>query len=177
MESRRSRCVSEQALCRKKSLSDQKDYLDDYMEKIKKFYKESNFENFFKEHQKEYTSSIKEVKQAMERMHLAAFLEEYFGWENRGYFMVPTPLFPIGNFGPRIEEDGKYLIYYIMVAIKGTHGEFCFAPPEILRSNLAHEFGHSFLNPVLQKYWNQVKPYSHFFGYMREDMVKQGYST
>ncbi|NIR43988.1 MAG: DUF4932 domain-containing protein, partial [Gemmatimonadetes bacterium] len=75
--------------------------------------------------------------------------EAYFGRAMEGYYAVPSPLFPIGNFGPRIETDDGYRVYYIMAAIQGPDGAFRFAAPEILRSNLAHELAHSFLNPIL----------------------------
>jgi hypothetical protein len=81
----------------------------------------------------------------------AADLEAYHGIRQASYTIIPAPLL-VGNFGPRHRRtDGRFDIYGIL-GVEGTSdGVPQFGSVESLRGLVWHEFGHSFVNPEVER--------------------------
>jgi hypothetical protein len=81
----------------------------------------------------------------------AADLEAYHGIRQASYTIIPAPLL-VGNFGPRRSRpDGRFDIYGILGAVGTSDGVPQFGSVENLRGLVWHEFGHSFVNPEVER--------------------------
>ena len=52
---------------------------------------------------------------------------------------------------------------------KFNAGDFTFNDPERIRELTAHEFGHSFVNPIADKYRNEINQFSQLTNLLEEE--------
>ena len=100
---------------------------------------------------------INQVKQSKSIQHLPAYLEEYYGSELGSYNLILSPLVHSGGFNSKFIADGKIEVY----AIIGPNGEIEHIPyfeKEYLEMDMIlHEFGHSFVNPLTEKFQKEIE--------------------
>lgn len=142
----------------------------DYL--IKKFKKEfisfnqdSLFQAYLIEVKKLNEKVINQVKQYKSIQHLPDYLEKYYGSELGSYNLILSPLVHSGGFNSKFIADGKIEVY----AIIGPNGEIEHIPyfeKEYLEMDMIlHEFSHSFVNPLTEKFQNKI------------DSIKEKYYT
>ncbi|MDP2866980.1 MAG: DUF4932 domain-containing protein, partial [Elusimicrobiota bacterium] len=126
-------------------------YLDAYWEKVKDFYKTAEYEEFFKRNSALYKSDVDSVYAHLPRFDFAKLHEDYHGNHDVGnFYLVPSQLNlpPGGSYGgPMSRSVFNYM----------GHG---FDNSETIKFLILHEFGHSFCNPVVEKYLAEVGKYA-----------------
>lgn len=154
-------------------------YLDAYWEKVRDFYKTSDFPAFIKKNKDLYRSYVEDVHASLSEHDLVRMLEDYHGRRDVDVFsLVPSPLqLPNGgNFGFSIKDTARKSIIFCLLGIsrnektrgydyKGDHVEL-----------VLHEFGHSFSNPVNEKHLAEIGKYKFLMPGIAEKMRRWGYS-
>jgi hypothetical protein len=148
--------------------------LEQYRKSIKKFAEKSNFESFWNSKIPFYNQILDMTIADMGGKDLIKAMEDYFNETQESYNIVIVPAFR-GGYGPKIPDaDGKEHIYACLSTTNQKDGI-----PYLSRDNLLyyvwHEFGHSFVNPVTEKYADRVASSNEIFEPIKERMSKQAY--
>lgn len=151
--------------------------LEKFVGALRDFARETKFMEFFKEHGGFYSQVVSGVKGLLGDLDVVGVLERYFGMElTQSYTVILVPLFQ-GNYGPRVRQvDGTYAFY----SICGNHGVSALGHPlfgsaEGFRHLLWHEFGHCFINPLVEKHRGQLAQYASLHKPIAEAMKQQAY--
>ena len=121
-----------------------KDKKDEFIKQIRDFSKASNYDEFYKLHQDYYTSLSSKVLKLLKKKNCIPKLNEFYGIEHNHYYVLLVPFLGPGNgYGPSIEsEDGKKDVFCLLSPYQDD---------EQIINMLWHEFGHSFVNPLVAK--------------------------
>lgn len=143
-------------------------YLDAYWLKVMDFYRVSGFADFFGKHAAVYQAYVDNVYRNLPGTDPVKLHEDYHA--NRGFehfYVVPSPLsLPTGgNYGWRLGSS----IFNFM--------GYGFDDPYAVNHLILHEFGHSFCNPVAEKYEEQLAAYAGLMDGLRADMEAQAYGN
>jgi len=102
-------------------------------------------------------------------------LENYYGDKQNKYSIILGQL-QLGSYGPRVlSENGMYDVYSVIGPGNyiASEGRYSFGGSADL---LYHEFGHSFVNPLGEKYSDDIEKYSHLYEDHKKDMERMHYS-
>jgi hypothetical protein len=141
------------------SIEKGKEYLlEEFKKELIKFNQDSLFQKYLKEIKPINETVINKVLESKTILELPNYLEEYYGAKLSSYNLILSPLVHSGGFNSEIiNQRGETEVY----AIIGPNGEIDFYPhfeKEYLETDMIlHEFGHSFVNPMLTKFHNQVE--------------------
>jgi hypothetical protein len=124
--------------------------LEAWLEQLRDFARASDFGGFFRAHAGLYALMEEATRKKLVRDY-AADLEAYHGIRQASYTIIPTPLL-VGNYGlRRARPDGRFDIFGILGASGTSDGVAQFGSVETLRALVWHEFGHSFVNPEVER--------------------------
>ena len=148
--------------------------LEQYRKAIKGFAETSNFETFWNKKTPFYNQILDMTIADMGGKDLVKAIEDYFNETKESYNIVISPSFR-GGYGPRISDtDGKELIYACLSTTNWKDDI-----PYLSGSNLLyyvwHEFGHSFVNPLTDKYIDKVTSLNKLFEPIKDFMSRQAY--
>jgi len=151
-----------------------KDKLDNYRTSIEQFAKESDFEKFWLNKNEFYKKVVDLTISDLPDKDLIKVIEDYFNESQNSYSIIISPAFR-GGYGPKLPaSNNKYDIYSCNTATDIKDGV-----PFLSKDNLIyyvwHEFGHSFVNPLTEKYSSKVFAYDKLFTPIRADMAKLNY--
>lgn len=123
---------------------------------LNRFYKEVRFDDYFKEHEKEYANALEQIHKHLPDDAFIPAMENFYGTKFHRYALIPSLTIPTGmGFGARLEEENETTIYNIFGPLGQQRFEndaqldMGFADEKKLRELSTHEFGHSFVNPVI----------------------------
>jgi hypothetical protein len=125
---------------------------------INDFYRQSDFEVFWQEHQVDYDQIQREVWSSMPGTDLLKAVEHYYGIAGypgiKGYYLVPSPqIIGWNGFGLRVPTEEGLEVYNLFGpfrSIEGNDSGFGFDNREAIANLSVHEFGHSFVNPLVE---------------------------
>ena len=130
----------------------------DFLPLVDDFYERARFDNFYREQQPRYEGIMAEVSACLPDASWLDLVGNYYGAgagdDARGFYLVPSPLSIAGHgFGNSVHRDDEIEIYH-------TFAPFCsvepdadghgFDSPQSLAELSVHEFGHSFVNHLLE---------------------------
>lgn len=124
--------------------------LQEFIEALRDFSMKSNFIKFWEEHLSFYRIVEKKFSQKLELKTIIKSLEEFFGIKQYGYHVILAPLF-YGNYGYQIKVADLFDIYAVLCPME-VRGDI-----PIFGTALFHEFAHSFVNPLTEKFHDQFK--------------------
>ncbi|MHB0997053.1 MAG: DUF4932 domain-containing protein [Elusimicrobiales bacterium] len=143
-------------------------YLDAYWQKAMDFYRTSGFAAFFERKAPVYRAYVDSVYAGLPGADPVGLHEEYHANRSfQNFYVVPSPLsLPTGgNYGWRI---GGYIFNFM--------GDG-FDDKEDINYLILHEFGHSFCNPVVEKYEAELSAYEGLYAGVAAEMKKQAYGN
>ncbi|MCJ7581026.1 MAG: DUF4932 domain-containing protein [Candidatus Aminicenantes bacterium] len=127
-------------------MADGQEQLDVFFEHVRHFAAETNFMDFYSEHQDFYSKVVESYKRVIDRK-LIRELEDYFGHKQNSYTLIAAPLSLSGGFGPSVEvSKGTFDIFYIAGPSQLQDGEPVLSTGVRLKTLFWHEFSHSFIN-------------------------------
>ena len=130
--------------------------LEAWLEQLRDFARVSDFVSFFRAHAGLYALMEEATRKKLVRDY-AADLEAYHGIRQASYTIIPAPLL-VGNYGPRRSRpDGRFDIYGILGTSGTSDGIPQFGSVDTLRYLVWHEFGHSFVNPEIDRLGDMVE--------------------
>ncbi|MBR2833211.1 MAG: DUF4932 domain-containing protein [Bacilli bacterium] len=140
----------------------------EFVSDLNEFIKNENFLEFFSNNATEYNRMIEESSSIYPSNMDVTDIEKYYGKKLDKYPVVYSIFFN-GGYGPTIDgiptcfkglwiaDDGKYF-----ESIKGI-------------INLFHEYSHSFINPLVDKYWINFENTDKFIKYSIENNLHKTY--
>ena len=160
--------------CLEMMLGEQK--LQEFLQALRDFAVESDFVDFFERNQEFYLAIENRTKDTLGDM-TPATLENYYGAKQNSHSIIIVPLLGGVGYGPRVERgDSSLDIYNIMGPQKLEEGLPDFGTVEYFRSIVWHEFGHSFVNPIVFAHTEEVAKYESLYDSVKDLMSRQGYN-
>lgn len=153
--------------------------LENFRQELVKLAAESDFLHFYQE-QKPYLEELLISSTAgFDGQKILNWLQDFFGAEGDEYHLVLAPaFFPGGGYGATIEtKDGKVLVYQIIREFGQSEDTPEFGDMYNLEQLSLHEWGHSFVNPALEKYRRQVRALNKLFIPVEERMAQMAYPS
>lgn len=145
---------------------------------LKDFYEKTNFRAFFDEHSYLYDTLTTAIVESLGKTDYVALLEAYYGMPQADYEIIFSPLLPNGGFGPAVVLPNQRYHLYALVGPNGVEdGLPTFDTDFLTKSLLLHEFSHSFINPLTEKYWNELKQYDTLYSFIAADMEARAYTS
>ncbi|MFC1650903.1 DUF4932 domain-containing protein [Candidatus Latescibacterota bacterium] len=127
------------------------DNLNDFVEKVRAFARETNFTEFYRSNAGMYEAMVNNYRDKMKRNYIED-LEDYYGFKQGNYTIILAPLFHDGGFGPRIEtSEGVFDSYYLGGPWQIVNDIPDYAEESTIRYLCWHEFSHSFVNHLTDK--------------------------
>ena len=150
------------------------DNLEQYRKSIKQFAETSNFEKFWNNKIPFYNQILDMTIANMGEIDLVETLEGYFNETQDSYNIIITPAFN-GGKGPKVPDaDGKEHTY-ACISTNSIEDGIPFVNEGLTRYLVWHEFGHSFVNSLTNKYSDQVMSVEKLFNPIKNSMFGQGY--
>ena len=150
------------------------DNLEQYRKAIKQFAEKTDFEAFWNSKVLFYNQILDLTIAEINDIDLTKVLEGYFNEAFDSYNITISPLF-IGGYGVNITDaDGKVAIYGCLTTTNTKDG-IPFLNRDYLLEFVWHEFGHSFVNPLTNKYSDRVKSLNMLFEPIKEFMSHSAY--
>lgn len=151
--------------------------LKNFKKEFISFNQDSLFQEYLTEIKPLNEKIIDQVKESKTIQELPTYLERYYGTELGSYNLILSPLVHSGGFNAEFIENGKKEVY----AIIGPNGEIDFIPyfdQDYLETDMIlHEFGHSFVNPLMDKYDKEIESLKnqYFTKKLEQSGKNQGY--
>jgi len=149
----------------------------EFLYDARKFVEESNFKGFIENQQKLYNATVLRLRKLLQEKGRIDWFDKFFGRRPGARFIVVPGLLNGGHsFGVRIKlPDGSEELYCILGTwLIDKNGRPTF--DESVLSMVIHEFCHSYVNPMVDKYESLLKEAGKkIFPYVAEAMRRQAY--
>jgi len=154
------------------------DSLPKYIDLLNDFYQKTEFDKFFQSNADFYAKSEQNFKTHITDNVNFTWFENFFGTKTPEQFILVLGLLNGGNnYGANTESlDGLEEIYSIIGCRSDSLGMPQYSPGAT--SIVAHEFNHSFCNPLIHKFYLELYPHAQtFFSLVETEMRQQRYGT
>jgi hypothetical protein len=144
--------------------------ISEYVASVRDFYLHSRFENFWESHLQEIQAAMMEVKDKLASVDIPQLMENFYGRSIERFYFVPSPFMASSATHAEIKENGKW-IFYILDGSQRYSDSF---------SNVYcafHEFSHSFIEPLLGKYSEDINKLAYLYQPLKEDFQRLGYAN
>jgi hypothetical protein len=151
--------------------------LDEFLGALRDFARESELQSFLDRERALFNSIEAEGRASLAAVD-AGMLESYFGETRSAYTIVLSPLLHHGGFGPRIRmPDGSMEVYSVGGPHAASGGKPTFGTQEEFRYVVWHEFGHSFVNPLVERFGERIDRTDVLYDALRDRMHARGYGN
>ena len=140
-----------------------------YRDAIRDFAKKSGFEHFYVSKKVFYERILASVREMFQGRDLVKTVEEYYKDSCNSYNMIICPLNGNNNYGLRFKSSNDKYDLYPVICGEGKYRERFFD------NVILHEFNHSFVNPLTEKYRDKVELSKKLFEPIREFMTSKAY--
>ena len=152
------------------------DKLDAFFNSLQNFGVQCDFETFYQSQMELYQAIVDKVYDNLGSMDLIRDLANYYRTQKDEYNIILSPLLHPGGYGPQIKtSDGKTKIYGILGPNNVDNQGIPEFSAEFIKDLVWHEFSHSFVNPLTEKYLKEVNQYSSLFRPISEKMEAMAY--
>lgn len=174
--------------------ADRTEIINKWMKSLAEFYVDANVEAFLKANDTFYQGAKQEVLKNLPPKDFPGQIEEYYRDSKLKYTIIPAPEMPTGGaygqrgIGPYVYTSNGMLIYQVISAslpiqkdsLTHRYNEFGFDNKEFILRNSYHEFGHAFVNTILEKEHHKrllenYKPL--FIKELKKVMLEQNYDN
>ena len=121
-----------------------------FMDSIRKFYKETEFDCFFESNKSEYKKIINDFGNKEDTLNELNSIYEYLDINKKNFEIIISPLV-FGNFGISIYSKN----YIIISPLDYKDNKYIFGSEESIRNIIWHEIGHTVINDLTKKYFDQ----------------------
>lgn len=139
-----------------------KPLIDRWKALLARFYVDSDVPGFLNDHAAFYQGAAEEVQKNLPAADFIQQMEAYYRDHRLSYTIVPAPEMQTGDqrgVGPYVRTDDGMRVYQLISASKpierqaadSLYTQFGFDDPEFILRLARHEFGHSFVNSLLEK--------------------------
>jgi len=168
-----------------KDLQEAKKNVTIFLDGMNEFYKEIGLDNYFIETDKFYKKAIDEINSVLPKQDFIDAMEKFYNKKFDAYTLVPSLTIPKGmGFGIKYTADKKTHILNVFGAfdfqefLNTPELKMGFTNEKRLRELSVHEFGHSFVNPEVDKLPKEkFSETESLFEPVKSKMSDQGYNT
>ena len=150
------------------------DNLEQYRKSIKQFAEVANFDAFWNSKIPFYNQILDMTIANLGEIDLVKTLEDYFNETQDSYNIIITPAFS-GGKGAKIPDDTGKENIYACISTTSIKDDIPYLNTDDLIFLIWHESGHSFVNPLADKYADRVKSVDKLFEPIKKGMFGQGY--
>ncbi|HUF46538.1 MAG TPA: DUF4932 domain-containing protein [Vicinamibacterales bacterium] len=147
--------------------------VEEFAAALRDFARVSRLESFLSGHQDLYARVVSalgpEVAAAIEP------LRRYTGISLDNCVLLAAPLIHDGGFQATIGEAGRARVYALIGPFGERDGEPVFSESGSVAGLAQHEFSHSFVNPLVEKFSRDVNRSARLYDAIKADMQKQAY--
>jgi len=168
-----------------KDLQEAKKNVTIFLDGMNEFYKEIGLDKYFIETDKYYKKAIDEINSVLPKQDFIGAMEKFYKKEFDAYILIPSLTIPKGmGFGIRYTADKRTRVLNVFGSLdfqeflNTTELKMGFANEKKLRELSVHEFGHSFVNPEVNKLPKEkLSQTESLFEPLKSGMGDQGYNT
>ncbi|QHT70047.1 DUF4932 domain-containing protein [Rhodocytophaga rosea] len=154
-----------------------------FIEALNKLYIEVQFDAYLTQNIQKYDNALQQVKSRLPPKEFIPAMEKFYGKQFDAYTLVPSLTIPASmGFGVKYTRQGKTSIFNVFGAFDQqqfndeTNLDMGFGNEQQIIELSTHEFGHSFVNPVIAQipdtFMTQTQT---LFEPIKNDMTRQGY--
>lgn len=148
-----------------------------FTEKLKDFSVKSDFVEFFNSHRNFYDKMLTVIFNNLGDTDYVSILEDYYGEEKYRYVIIATPLFHAGGYGPKIDYGEGQVVYDIIGPASVEDNIPTYGDESHFKHLLLHEFSHSFVNQITERYTYQINQSQVLFDPIKTQMAEQAYGN
>jgi hypothetical protein len=156
-----------------------------FLDGLNKFYEEIDFKKYIDDTRPFYESSIKQVMENLPDEDFVGAMEEFYKKSFNHYTLIPSLTIPKGmGFGLKYTSEGKTNVLNVFGAFdfqsfsQPEKLDMGFANAQRLRELSIHEFGHSFVNPIVDELPSElITSTEKLFEPIKDSMSEQGYNS
>ncbi|RYU95262.1 DUF4932 domain-containing protein [Emticicia agri] len=168
-----------------RNLKEAKENVTIFLGGLNSFYTQINFNQYLIDSKAYYDKALEEVRSGLPQTDFISKMEEFYKNSFETYTLVPSLTIPKGmGFGARYSSAGKTHIFNVFGGIdfqqflNTDELKMGFTDKQRLRELSVHEFGHSFVNPSIDKLPEKIITDTELLlEPMRLAMSDQGYNT
>ncbi|ACB75556.1 DUF4932 domain-containing protein [Opitutus terrae] len=135
--------------------------VDAYVAALRTFARDAAFMDFYTANAASRAAMVEDFKQSIDLHAIATETGRYCGAQPARYTIILAPLLGRTSFGPNVTTpDGTKVFYAILPASGVADGHLVFGNRNHLDEYLWHEFGHSFVNPLVDEHWRDLEKLS-----------------
>lgn len=148
--------------------------LDEFYDMVHQFAVQSDFAGFFVSQRDYFLNRVDEVANALnQHPDMIAHMVAWYGYSHASYNLIISPLVN-GGYGPAlVDAEGKIHAYCV------TNIDCSDLSDSKLREVslwFFHEFSHSFVNPLVDQYWDIFASGEHIYELL-QDKIDQAYNS
>lgn len=138
--------------------------LEDFRLALKDLAARSRFEDFLTQWQDDYAAWV-EGAGGLDGEKIIGWPEDFFGTRAGEFHVILAPaMFPGGGYGATIKgADGRPIVYQVIREQGKSLAQPEFPTGSALEALAVHEWGHSFVNPALEQYSQQLTALDHLY--------------
>lgn len=138
-----------------------KDSLNLFLDLLRDFAIRSEFNKFYETHKNHYSTIIHTTADNLGNHDFIPELEAFYGRKQKSYAIVLVSLYNFVGFGNSLLfADDMRELYNTMGPMKVVNDVPFFGDAEYLKYIIRHEFSHPFINPLTEKHWDYIEPWS-----------------
>lgn len=168
-----------------RNLKEAKENVTIFLGGLNSLYSQIDFNQYLIDSKKYYDKAIEEVRNGLPETDFIGTMEGFYKNSFDSYTLVPSLTIPKGmGFGVKYSSGGKTHVFNVFGALdfqqflNTTELQMGFADKQRLRELSVHEFGHSFVNPTVDKLPEKmITDTEPLFEPMRLVMSNQGYNS
>lgn len=156
-----------------------------FLEELNAFYREVDFDTYLQNSTIYYENALSQVAANRPPAEFVPTMESFYGKSLDSYRLIPSLTLPAGmGFGTWHTSKGKTHIFNVFGALVSQELEDManlntgFDDKRRVREISTHEFGHSFVNPVIDQVpATMIEATKSLFEPIKTDMTRQNYLT
>ena len=153
-------------------------HLRKYRRALERFAAASRFPDFWERNEAFYRRFLARFKHEVIRdRDVVGLLESYFNQKQTSFEVILCPLFGNCNYGLRMPDPNGGLKTYALLAVSQTENGAMSLDRDCLLEVLLHEFGHSFVNPAVERRADLLAESSGRYEPIREKMMARAYTS
>lgn len=157
-----------------------KQVLDDilqFVSVLNQFAIDSKFMNFWEDHQRYYDSITYSLQNKLPYHEYLSLVNDFYGVKSSEFVCVISPILMGAAFGPALDVEGKRVPYFVTGPDRIEDGKPIFTD-KWLRLLIFHEYGHSFVSPLCEKYRDQIMVRDSLLNYFNQnDVIRSTYDN
>jgi len=152
----------------------------EFLDNCRDFVKETDFKAFLAKNQSQYNTAVTRLQQLIDKKANLAWFDEFFGSRDDVDFNLAISILNgPSSYGCRVRLEGRTKIYSVLGAWRIDWfgwGNPTFNPSVV--STVVHEFGHSYCNPLVDKYMEGLRSFGEkYFPRVEKQMKSQAYGS